>query len=240
VVQRVRRTLNLDAGLDAAMKVLEADPEIGRLVRVRPGIRPPGTCDPFETGVRAIIGQQISVRGAGTITTRLVERHGTPVAGLRALGLTHLFPSPSSLAEADLRGLGLTSVRSDAVNAFARAVDDGTVLLDGASSLDDLVASIAAVPGLGPWTAQYMALRMGEPDAFPAADLGIRRSLSRGDDKPVSSREAEARAERWRPWRAFAAIHLWLAGAPKPRPATTPDRASTGAPRRMVPAIQSR
>ena len=216
VVQRARRIFNLDADVQAATDTLGADPIIGPLMRARPGIRPPGTWDPFETGVRAIIGQQVSVGGAGKITMRIVERHGTPVPGLQALGLTCLFPSPSTLAAADLSGLGLTSARAAAVNAFARTVADRAVHLDRASQLDRFVESVMAVPGLGPWTAHYLALRLGEPDAFPATDLGLRRSLSHSTGQPMAPQEAERVADRWRPWRAHAAIHLWLGGRSRP------------------------
>jgi AraC family transcriptional regulator, regulatory protein of adaptative response / DNA-3-methyladenine glycosylase II len=210
VVQRGRRIFALDADVASASRHLDADPVAGPLVRARPGLRPPGTWDPFETGVRAIVGQQVSVAGASTLTARIAARCGTPVPGLRAMGLEHLFPSPEALAEADLGGLGLTSARAAAIAAFARAVAGGSVRLDNGSPLDDLVASIAAVPGLGPWTAQYLALRMGEPDAFPASDLGVRRSLARALGRAVTERDAATLAVGWRPWRAHAAIHLWL------------------------------
>ena len=140
---------------------------IGPLLRARPGLRVPGTWDPFETGVRAIIGQQASVAAANTITGRLVERLGIPVPGLRQLGLTHTFPAPNTLATADLTGLGLTRARSDAVRAFARAVAADAIRLDRSVSLDRLIASITAIDGLGPWTAHYLALRLGERDACP-------------------------------------------------------------------------
>jgi AraC family transcriptional regulator, regulatory protein of adaptative response / DNA-3-methyladenine glycosylase II len=205
-VPRARRIFGLDVDAESARRHLEADPALP----LRPGLRPPGTWDPFETGVRAIVGQQVSVAAASTVTGRIAARHGTRVPGLERLGLTHLFPSPGTLAEADLGGLGLTTARAAAIAAFARAVAGGAVRLDGACRLEELVASIAAVTGLGPWTAQYLALRMGEPDAFPAGDLGIRRSLARALGRPVTERDAAALAERWRPWRAHAATHLWL------------------------------
>lgn len=206
LLPRARRIFGLDSDAESACRHLAADPALP----LRPGLRPPGTWDPFETGVRAIVGQQVSVAAASTITGRIAARHGTPVPGLEAHGLSHLFPSPGTLADADLAGLGLTTARAAAIGAFARAVAGGAVRLDGACRLDDLAASIAAVPGLGPWTAQYLALRMGEPDAFPAGDLGIRRSLERALGHACSERDAAARAERWRPWRAHAATHLWL------------------------------
>lgn len=212
VVQRARRIFNLDADIDAGGRRLDSDPIIGPLLRARPGLRPPGTWDPFETGVRAIIGQQVSVAGAGTLAARLVARHGTAVPGLQALGLTHLFPSPATLAVADLSEVGLPETRAAAIQGFARAVADGDIKLDGGTRLDQLAESIISIPGLGPWTAHYIGLRLGEPDAFPATDLGIRRALSGAVGRPVSAREAEELAGGWRPWRAHAAIHLWLSG----------------------------
>jgi AraC family transcriptional regulator of adaptative response / DNA-3-methyladenine glycosylase II len=211
VVQRARRIASLDLDLDEPAALLAADPTIGPLLRARPGLRPPGTWDPFETGVRAIIGQQISIAAANTIAGRLVERHGCPVAGLRPLGLTHTFPSAEALADADLDGLGLTRGRARAVRAFARAVADDTIRLDRSISLDRLVTSICAVEGLGPWTAHYLALRLGEPDACPITDLGLQRALPHPTAQTAAT--LGELAERWRPWRALAATHLWAADA---------------------------
>ncbi|MDX6660917.1 MAG: AraC family transcriptional regulator, partial [Solirubrobacteraceae bacterium] len=201
LAQRARRIMNLDADIDEAVASLRADAALRLLVRARPGLRPPGTWDPFETGVRAIVGQQVSVSGATTITGRLVQRCGTPVPGLAAIGLSHVFPSAETLAGADLSGLGLTTARAAAIGAFAAAVAHGDIHLDRSLGLDALTASIAAVPGLGPWTAQYLALRLGEADAFPATDLVLRRAVDAIGGDP----------SRWRPWRAYAAIHLWTA-----------------------------
>jgi 3-methyladenine DNA glycosylase/8-oxoguanine DNA glycosylase len=211
LAERARRLFGLDADVAAATAHLGADPVLGPLVRARPGLRVPGAWDPFETGVRAIVGQQVSVAGASTLTARIVERCGTPLPAPAVPGLTHRFPSPATLAAADLEGLGLTSARMAAIATFARSVAAGAVRLDRAIGLEPLVASITAIPGLGPWTAQYLALRMGEPDAFPASDLGVRRSLSRLLGRAVTARDATALAERWRPWRAHAAVLLWLA-----------------------------
>jgi AraC family transcriptional regulator of adaptative response / DNA-3-methyladenine glycosylase II len=208
IAQRARCVFNLDCDVEAATRHLEADPLVGPLVRSRPGLRPPGTWDPFETGVRAIIGQRNSGAGGGNLAARLVEQHGSPVPGLREFGLTHLFPSPSVLASADLRGIGLTLAHATAINTFAQAVVDRCVQLDRSETLEQLIRSITAIPGLGPWTAEYLAFRMGERDAFPSTDRMLRRSLSAG--QPVASREAENAAESWRPWRSHATIHLWL------------------------------
>jgi AraC family transcriptional regulator of adaptative response / DNA-3-methyladenine glycosylase II len=212
VVQQVRRLFNLDAEIDAANEALAVDPLLGAAVRERPGLRIPGVWDPFEIGVRAIIGQQVSVAGAGTITGRLVARLGTPVQGLAQFGITHLFPTPDELADAELAGIGLTNSRIAAIHHFATAVRDGSVRLDRSLPLDAQVASVTAVAGLGPWTAHYLALRMGEPDAFPAGDLGLRRAIEAMSGSTVSPAEVGVIAERWRPWRAQAAVHLWLYG----------------------------
>ena len=211
VVARARRIPNLELDLDAPRRLLADDPTIGPLLASRPGLRPPGTWDPFETGVRAIIGQQVSVAGANTLTGRLVGRLGRPVPGLAPFGLTHTFPSPAALAEADLDGLGFTRARVDAIRSFARAVDEGELLLDRSLTLERLVDSITAIDGLGSWTAHYLALRLGEPDACPTTDLGLRRAL-----EERSQAEVVELAERWRPWRALAATHLWAAdGLPR-------------------------
>lgn len=210
IVQRARHIFALDADVDGATHGLVADPLVGPLVRRRPGLRLPGSWDPYETGVRAIIGQQVSVAGANTLAARLVARHGTPVPGLAQLGLTHLFPAPQVLADADLDGLGLTTSRAEAIRGFARAVADGALRLDRSTSLDELVASITAVAGLGPWTAHYLAARMGEPDAFPATDLGLRRAVAQVARDGAATDPLPVEAERWRPWRAHAAAHLWL------------------------------
>jgi len=147
VVGRARRVASLDFDLDEPATQLADDPTIGPLLEARPGLRPPGTWDPFETGVRAIVGQQVTVVAANTIACRLVERLGNPVPGLRQLGLSHTFPSADTLATADLGGLGLTRAGTAAVRSFARAVADDTVRLDRSVSLDRLVASITALDG---------------------------------------------------------------------------------------------
>jgi AraC family transcriptional regulator of adaptative response / DNA-3-methyladenine glycosylase II len=206
VVQQIRRMFCLDVE-PAAGGRFDDDPTLGPLVAARPGLRVPGSWDGFEVGVRAILGQQVSVAGARTLAGRLVERLGEPVPGLDTLGLTHTFPTAERVAQADLGGLGLTGARARALAAFATAVRDGDVRLDGSVTLDELVSSLVSLPGLGDWTAQYLALRLGEQDAFPAGDLVLRKALANGG--VPSAREVEARAEAWRPWRATAAIHLW-------------------------------
>jgi AraC family transcriptional regulator, regulatory protein of adaptative response / DNA-3-methyladenine glycosylase II len=215
VVDRARRIASLQVDLDEPRSHLADDPTIGPLLRARPGVRVPGTWDPFETGVRAIVGQQVSVSAANTIAGRLAERLGDHVPGLEQLGLTHTFPSPETFADADLADLGLPQARADAIRSFARAVAEDAVRLDHSVGLDQLVDSITAIDGLGPWTAHYVALRLGERDACPSTDLGLQRAFARGVRQSAAS--LGELAERWRPWRALAATHLWLAdGSPRP------------------------
>jgi AraC family transcriptional regulator of adaptative response / DNA-3-methyladenine glycosylase II len=207
IVQRARRIFSLDAPVEQARAELASAPVIGRLVTARPGLRVPGTWDPFEAAIRAIVGQQITVAGATTIMGRIVARLGTPVPGLEALGVTHTFPTPAVLAWGDLSNLGLTGARAEAIHAFATAVEREEVVLDRSRPRDELVGSITAVPGLGPWTANYIALRLGERDAFPANDVGLRRGLQ----KIAPGRALSELSNSWSPWRATAAVQLWFA-----------------------------
>lgn len=203
VVHRVRMLCGLDVDLEAARAVLGADPVLAPLLRARPGLRAPGAWDPFETGVRAILGQQVSVAGASTLAGRLVDRLGTPVPGLGDFGLRATFPPAEVVAVADLDSLGLPAARAGAIRAFATAVADGRVVLDGSLALEVLLERLTALPGIGPWTANYLALRLGERDAFPAGDLVLRRAHPDLADA----------SKRWRPWRALAAMHLWAAAS---------------------------
>jgi AraC family transcriptional regulator, regulatory protein of adaptative response / DNA-3-methyladenine glycosylase II len=217
LVDRAGRIAGLDTDLAGAVRDLGADPQVGPLLASAPGIRPPGTWNAFEIGVRAILGQQITVTGATTLAGRLVERYGTTVAGLAPLGLSRTFPEPSVLADADLTGIGLPTARAAAIRAFAQAVVHDEVHLDRSVGLDQLVAEITAIPGLGPWTAHYIALRLGEPDAFPASDLGLRRAIA--PHQPPTTAELQHRAEAWRPWRAHIAARLWMTADPARRAA---------------------
>jgi AraC family transcriptional regulator, regulatory protein of adaptative response / DNA-3-methyladenine glycosylase II len=210
-VARVRRMFGLDVDPNELVAAHGDDVVLGRLVRSHPGVRMPGTWDAFEIGVRAIIGQQVSVAGANTITARLVARHGVPVPGLAEMGLTHAFPSAEVLADdmTDLDGLGLTTSRVAAIRSFAVAVRDGVVRFDRSVPLDRFIEQIVALPGLGPWTANYIALRLGEPDAFPHTDLGLRKGAEILTGQTLTYSELLRLAEQWRPLRSHAAIHLW-------------------------------
>jgi AraC family transcriptional regulator of adaptative response / DNA-3-methyladenine glycosylase II len=203
IVRRVRRLFDLDADPVRIGRDLACDPLLAPTMRAHPGLRVPGAWDGFETTVRAILGQQVSVRGATTMAGRLVAALGEPVPSPGG-GLTHLFPAPADVARADLSRLGVPAARRACLLAVARAVASGSLALDGAASLEDAVARLTALPGVGPWTAQYVALRaLGEPDAFPAGDLALKRETGLSEAALVS------RAEAWRPWRAYAAMALW-------------------------------
>ncbi len=211
-VARVRRWLDLDADPALVAAVLGDDPELAPLVARRPGLRVPGTVDGYELAVRAVLGQQVSVEAARTLTARLVAAHGEPgPGGLRS------FPRPAALAALPLealREIGLTGSRAATVLALAAAAAAG-LQLDPAADRDAVRAALLALPGVGPWTAEYVALRaLGDPDAFPDGDLVLRRAVGRhtsveGDAPPA--RAVRDRALRWRPWRGYAAQHLWTA-----------------------------
>ncbi|MGH8218706.1 MAG: AlkA N-terminal domain-containing protein [Steroidobacteraceae bacterium] len=212
-----RRMFDLAADPALTAQVLGSDPVLRDLLRRRRGLRIPGVWDPFECAVRAVLGQQVSVAAARTLAARLVARAGRPIDAAMprqptsAEGLTHLFPSPAALARADLSGLGVTGARIAAIQTLARAVLDGT--LDFSAAAEEVVAALKALPGIGAWTAHYIALRaLGEPDALLAADIVLRRRAAAGGS-PLTQRELEARAEAWRPWRSYAVMHLWRAAA---------------------------
>lgn len=203
LVAGVRRLFDLDADPKAVDRHLARDPRLRPLVRARKGLRVPGAVDAFELGVRAILGQQVSVARATALAGTLVTAFGQPVPGIGALGLTHLFARPATIAAADLGSLGLPGARIRALQGFAEAMATGSIALDRAAGLDDAVEALCALPGIGPWTAHYIAMRAcAERDAFPASDLVIRREL--GPDPG-------AVAEAWRPWRAYGAMHVWSA-----------------------------
>jgi AraC family transcriptional regulator of adaptative response / DNA-3-methyladenine glycosylase II len=202
LVGGVRRLFDLDADPDAIDTALARDKTLRPLVRARRGLRVPGAIDRFELGVRAVLGQQVSVAGATTLAGRLVAKHGRAVPGIAELGLTHVFPAPRTIARADLTAIGLPAARAEAIRGFAAA---DARLPDSGAGLTATVAALEALPGFGPWTAHYVAMRgYGERDAFPASDLGLRKALEADNPKA-----AAARAESFAPWRSYAAMHLW-------------------------------
>ena len=207
VAARLRALFDLDAQPEVIAECLGRDALLAKHVQAHPGLRVLGAFEPFELAVRAILGQQVTVRAATTLSGRLVARFGEPVDSPHA-EVSRLFPLPETLAAAsedDVAALGMPGARARSLLGVARAVADGAVRLDRHADVDETMAALEALPGIGAWTAHYVAMRaLRWPDAFPASDLGIRKALG-----GVTAKEAGARAEAWRPWRSYAAIHLW-------------------------------
>jgi AraC family transcriptional regulator of adaptative response / DNA-3-methyladenine glycosylase II len=205
-----RRVFDLAADPQRIGVELAADPLVGPLVRAHPGLRIPGAWDPFECAVRAVLGQQVSVAAGRTFAARLVERAGTAIRG-GSDGLTHLFPDAATLVVAPLESIGITRSRAATLRALSRAVLERRI--DFSAAPVEVVVALAALPGIGAWTAQYVALRaLGEPDAMPAGDLVLRRMAAPAQGL-LSTRELEERARAWQPWRGYAVMHLWRAAA---------------------------
>jgi AraC family transcriptional regulator of adaptative response / DNA-3-methyladenine glycosylase II len=216
IIARVRRVFDLAADPAAIAEHLGQDPALAPLVAARPGLRVPGAWDGFELAIRAILGQQITVAAARGLAAKLVAAHGEPIpAGLAADGLTHVFPTPQRLAGADFAALGMPKARAAALAAMTEAVVADPLIFGPRRSLEEAIDALKALPGVGEWTAQYIAMReLREPDAFPAADIGLMRALADETGRRPSPAELSARAEAWRPWRAYAALHLWSSEAP--------------------------
>jgi AraC family transcriptional regulator, regulatory protein of adaptative response / DNA-3-methyladenine glycosylase II len=208
LVQGCRHLFDLDAVPEVIANVLTTDPLLAPLIKARPGLRVPGTINGFELTVRAILGQQVSVAGARTLAARLVVALGEPLE-LPQGTLTHFFPTPHAIAQTDLHGLGLTRSRVTALRALAHAVVEEGLTLDRAADREQTITQLLHIPGIGPWTTSYVAMRaLGDPDAFPATDLGLRRAFEQLGLAADSS-SIERQAETWRPWRAYGAHHLW-------------------------------
>jgi AraC family transcriptional regulator of adaptative response / DNA-3-methyladenine glycosylase II len=206
-VERCRRLLDLDADPEAVASVLGGDPLIGGLVRARPGLRVPGHVDGAELAVRAVLGQQVSVSGARTLAARLAEEHGEPLASPRG-DVDRLFPSADRLAEVDPTTLPMPRSRARALVALCEALAGGDVRLDRSADRREVRAALLAVPGVGPWTADYVAMRaLGDPDVLLPTDLGVRRAFAALGVPPG---DVEQTARRWRPWRSYALMHLWM------------------------------
>ena len=203
VVERIRAMFDLNADWAAIVRSLKSDPALAESVKADSGLRVPGCWNGFELATRAVLGQQITVKGATALAGRIAISFGKPFPG--PAGLTHLFPPPEILADAKLADIGLTGARAETIRSLARAICSGRLKFEGIVDSDTFLESLCEIPGIGKWTAQYVAMRaLGEPDAFPSSDLGLLRAL--GLDSP---RELEQRAEAWRPWRAYAAMYLW-------------------------------
>ncbi len=219
--ERVRRIFDANADPAAIAARLGRDPALRASVRRRPGLRVPGAWDPFELTIRAILGQQVSVAGATTLAGRLVRAFGRPLPGADpTAGPALLFPEPAALARADVASIGMPSARAAAIREVARRVASGALPLAWGADPERTRDALAEVPGVGPWTAGYVAMRaLALPDAFLPDDLGVRRALADGRGLRPKPREVLARAEPWRPWRAYAVMHLWAGDADGPRPA---------------------
>jgi len=210
VAERLRSSFDLGADPHAITAELGRDPRLARRLAGTSGLRVPGCFDGFELAVRVVLGQQVSVAAATKLAGRLVETYGKPLRVPDA-AVGWLFPPPQGLVDADAAALRIPEARAGAIRALARASVRGDVQLAPCANPDAERAALRALPGIGPWTAEMIVMRaLGEPDAFPAGDLGIRRALGRGDG-PVSAERAEMLAECWRPWRAYAALLLWSA-----------------------------
>lgn len=213
IIARVRRVFDLGADPHAIAVHLSEDPAIAPLIRARPGLRVPGAWDGFELAMRAILGQQITVTAAIGLASKLVAQYGATVqvdtSGFEQL--THVFPTPDRLAEVQLATLGMPRARAAALSAMAAAAMNDPNIFGVRRSLEDAIQQLRELPGVGDWTAQYIAMReLREPDAFPAADVGLMKAMEPVFGYRPSARELVAHAERWRPWRAYAAQHLWM------------------------------
>jgi len=216
IVARVRRLFDLGADIETIELHLSADPALARLVREHPGLRAPGGWDGFEVSIRAVLGQQISVPAARRLAARLVELHGRTVPKPFRMHpmLSLAFPEAKRLASASSMGMAMPAARLLALKAVAETVVANGNLFHPRGTIEETVARLKAIRGIGDWTAHYIALRaMREPDAFPATDLGLLRGAASIDGGEAGPASLLSRAERWRPWRAYAAQHLWVAGA---------------------------
>jgi AraC family transcriptional regulator, regulatory protein of adaptative response / DNA-3-methyladenine glycosylase II len=207
-VSRCRRLLDLDADPLSIAGQLEADPVLGEVARRHPGMRVPGAVDGFELAVRAIVGQQVSVAAARTVLGRLVEHYGDRLSE-PAGPITHRFPTAETLAEVDPSELPFPRRRGEALRSLALLVTAEGLRFDAGADSSAALAALLDIPGVGPWTASYVGMRaLGDPDAFPAGDVGIRHALQRLG-QPAEGPQATAIAEAWRPWRSYAVMHLW-------------------------------
>jgi AraC family transcriptional regulator, regulatory protein of adaptative response / DNA-3-methyladenine glycosylase II len=222
IVARIRRVFDLGADISTIGAHLARDPLLEPLLAARPGLRVPGGWDGFELGVRAILGQQVSVEAARRLAGKLVRLCGRSTAGDHDgdLALTLAFPNPADIAGADLAALGMPNARRQALVALANAALVDPFLFQPLDTVEKTVARLRAIRGVGDWTAHYIALRAArEPDAFPAGDIGLLRGATVAGGTRPSPTELQARAEVWRPWRAYAAQHLWTAdGIAQSRP----------------------
>ncbi|MGC1460295.1 MAG: AlkA N-terminal domain-containing protein [Steroidobacteraceae bacterium] len=209
IIARLRRQFDLAADPLSIAAHLGTDPVLAPLLKIRPGLRVPGAWDGFELAIRAVLGQQISVAAAIRLAGRLVRACGAPLAEPDG-DLTHVFPTPEALRRVNLSTLGLPRSRAATLSGVAAAALENPRLFGAHCDLDEAIARLRSIRGVGEWTAQYIALRqLREPDAFPAADVGLMRALVDAQGQRPTAPQLLARAEPWRPWRAYAAQHLW-------------------------------
>lgn len=209
-IARCRRLLDLDADPEAVVEVLAGEPALTGEVVKAPGRRIPGTVDEAELAVRVVLGQQVSIAAARTHSARLVARHGTPVSDTGGR-LTHLFPSIEELAEIDPGTLGLPQTRQRCIGALVDALASGRVEIGPGADWDDARRQLGTIAGIGAWTAEMIAMRaLGDPDAFPATDRGVRKGAALLG-LPATSAGLDLRSRRWRPWRSYAVQYLWAA-----------------------------
>jgi AraC family transcriptional regulator of adaptative response / DNA-3-methyladenine glycosylase II len=208
--EMVAGLVDCDAPIDEITAHLGYDRALNALMRWHPGIRIPGTVDPFELAVRAVLGQQVSVRAAQTLASRVAATWGTTLDVESTAEFSHSFPEPRDLREAHLEDVGTSPLRAGAVRALAAAVEERHIRLQrGADDLHEIEAALLKIRGIGPWTASYIMVRaIGDRDAIPIGDLGLRQALA-PVGKVLTSRELATRAELWRPWRAYATVHVW-------------------------------
>jgi AraC family transcriptional regulator, regulatory protein of adaptative response / DNA-3-methyladenine glycosylase II len=203
ISERIRAMFDLNADWASIVNGLRGDSALAQRLRSNPGLRVPGCWDPFELAVRAILGQQITVKAASTLAGRIAAKFGEPFSG--PPGITHIFPSPQILAEADIASIGMPRSRAETIRRIARAVCDRKICFEHIGDCDRFVSQLCEIPGIGHWTAQYIAMRaLREPDAFPTGDVALLRTLGL-----ANSLQLEQRAEAWRPWRAYAVMCLW-------------------------------
>ncbi|MDB5493674.1 MAG: transcriptional regulator, AraC family, partial [Phenylobacterium sp.] len=219
VIARIRRVFDLTADPGLIGAHLSQDAGLAPLVAARPGLRAPGAWDGFEMAVRAILGQQITVTAARNLAAKLTATYGEPIEDPSAvkLGLTRAFPTPERLVGRDIAALGMPKARGASIEALARTVAADPTIFTPRADLESAIAALSALPGIGAWTAQYIALReLREPDAFPHADIGLLRAMADAEGRRPSAEALLAHSQRWRPWRAYAAQHLWAADAAQP------------------------
>ena len=216
IVARIRRVFDLDADVTAIGAHLASDPFLAPLLARRPGLRVPCAWDGFELCARAVLGQQVTLEAGRKLVRQLARTCGTTVPAMEGgdPALTLMFPGAAEVARADLGALGVPAARRRTLIALAKASLADPRLFQPRDTVEDTVARLRAIRGVGEWTAQYIALRAAcEPDAFPSNDVALQRGAATADGTRPSAAELLARAQRWRPWRAYAAQHLWAAAA---------------------------